>query len=96
MGSQKTILIASPCCRFRSKLGHVDALKPGRISRITFEVCIIQSDDEISITIVKKTNQQLAVTKQFNSTSVFLESCVRQSAIRPAILNLWAAPLPEI
>ena len=45
-----------------------------------FEVCIIQSDDRISITIVKKSNQQLVVTMQFNSTSIFVESCVRQSA----------------
>ena len=54
-----------------------------RISQITFEFCIIQSDDRISITIVEKANQQLALTIQFNSTFVFLESCVRQSAFVP-------------
>ena len=68
IGSRKTILLASPCCRFRSNLGHFDALKPGRISRIMSEVCIIQSDDRISITIVKKTNQQLSnLLQQCNS-----------------------------
>ena len=36
----------------RPYLGHFDALKQGRISRITFEFCIIQSDNRISITIV--------------------------------------------
>ena len=35
-------------------------------------------DGRILITIVKEANQHVILTMQFSSTSVFLESCVRQ------------------
>ena len=54
-----------------------------RISRITVRFSIIQLDGRILITIVKEANQHVILTMQFSSTSVFLESCVRQSAFVP-------------
>ena len=85
IGNQKTLLITSSCCRFRPYFGHVDSPNQGQISRITFKFCIIQSDDRISINIVKKTMQQFVVTIHFNSTAVSLESCFRQNEFVPLL-----------
>ena len=53
------------------------------MSRITVRFSIIKLDGRILITIVKEANQHVILTIQFSATSVFLESCVRQSAFVP-------------
>ena len=74
MVAKKTKLIASSCCTFRPNLGHVHALQQVRISRITFEFGIIQSNDRICITIVEQSNHQLTLKIQCKPASVSLKA----------------------